>query len=298
MSESINRNNYTDATLDQWANDFWTICSEKERERNLLQTWSMVVEYAASVGEAIREEKFQDALVSLARAFFWIGVFSNKLNKDSNVARHFRDSNFLSLGAMVWFKYPKICPACLKKECLCPVLERKFSQQEAEEELSQIRGEPQTWQNTMPGKLDAWEDMFREIYHGPYKTKPIEEIGFHFLEEIGEVQCAIRHLATLQDNGGTLNRLKRELFKEIADTVSWTFSLVKKIEWYARNLETLLKGLGAEGRSQFSLELSEKIKLSQILWNVLRQKEGNEIGCPECGKRPCDCKRVRWKLNA
>lgn len=297
----ITRETVPSATLDHWLEEFWSVYSTPDLERDLHRTWSMAYEDATRVGEAIRENKPKNCLKYLAHTFCWIASFVAKLKYDLRVHERFKTPGFeYKLSSVVWEKYPGICPKCLEENCICPVLEgEEFLKGTAKErKLALAR---RNNREKLPDSMDAWGKMFADIYDKAHFIRSLDELGFHLLEEMGEVEEVIRKLATYetlqQPKKPTKKQLQSDLVKEVADTVSWCFSIVRKIAREAQNFQEIEKIYGGEQRTAQGAFITSTLTLSQVLWKEYQRKvkggKGNiidtydEIGCPVCDQRCC-----------
>jgi NTP pyrophosphatase (non-canonical NTP hydrolase) len=81
--------------------------------------------------------------------------------------------------------------------------------------------------------LDELVEMFDEIYSPNYYSMSIDEIAFHFTEEIGEVAEQIKEIRGWERQARRQNAKKNEILehlrRELADVSSWTAGLVNKI---------------------------------------------------------------------
>jgi NTP pyrophosphatase (non-canonical NTP hydrolase) len=299
----ITKENLDDATLDDWQEEFWGVYHRQDRDRNLHQVWSMAYEDATKVGEAIREGNPQGCLNALAHTFCWIASFVAKVGKDESVYPRFqRIKEFNKLSSVVWFKYPKTCPSCLNPNCICLILKKKFGPDEVESVLAKKRISEKP-----PTIMDDWDTMFARIYDKAHLLRSLSELGFHLLEEMGEVEEVIRKIATWTKNSkDPLRKLRKDLVLEVADTVSWCFSIVRKIAADAEKYEAVEEGYRAESDPSFNKEgfTTSRLTLSKVLWAEYCPKGRNEIWCPTCWKkakgkvgRPCKCEIGEWMLK-
>ena len=159
-SSSIDASNYRAATIEDWADEFWSIYEGYDRKRGLLETWSMAVEDAVKVATAIRTSRLDLALRSLAHTFGWILALSNKIRNDDSVHERFRIKALANLKEAIWYKYPQKCSTCLNRTCVCVLLGRTPPTADlASQDLALARRN-----ELMPGSLLQWELMFQNIY--------------------------------------------------------------------------------------------------------------------------------------
>lgn len=298
----ITEETLSDATLDHWKEEFWFLYHKPDLKQNLHRVWSMAYEDATRVGEAIRENNMKDCLEHLAHTFCWIACFVAKLAEGSRISKHFKIPQFQRLSNVVWYKYPNICPTCFSERCICPLKKRldKPSEEEQRIKLETFRDKP-----APDFSMERWEKMFERIYENAHFIRSLDELGFHLLEEMGEVEEVIRKIATW---GGKkwrdepqeeedLVKLQLRLVEEVADTVSWCFSIVRKIAKDARKYQELEKDYGRKRKRALTTFTLPRLTLSQVLWNEYHREGRNEIVCHKCGERPCNLEEIKWVLT-
>lgn len=280
MAFPIRSDNHSESTLDDWMNEFWQVYRHRDSNLSPVEMWAMAAEDASKVGEGIREGSPERALNGLAHAFCWVCSFAARLFYDERIAPVLKISGFrgiATLSDIVWFKYPGLCLRCLRGGCICPV-------------LPQAPEKNQDWENTvrtareggrLPQEIRDWERHFVNIYDTAHFIKSLEELGFHYLEEFGEVFSATRKLLAVNPeniNDGALGKLQENLIEEIADVISWTFSMARKL---GRQAEEIEKAAGT------AFGIADKFRLASLLWGVYKREAADEIGCPVCHERVC-----------
>lgn len=220
-------------TLDEWEKIFYEKGSKQLGELTPFQVWLRSVENAGTrVAEFIRKEEYMKATESLGNAFGLLCYFVKK----------FRESHKIrSLSEISWYKYPGMCYACADKvsksevteeeyvSCICLGMQGKpDDKQKSEKRLKQARKKKKK-----PRTLDEWSDMIKSIYKGAHSVSPISAICLHFIEEIGEVTRELYEFCELKKRGAEKRELEEKIKKleeEIADTFSWIFGLMNKID--------------------------------------------------------------------
>lgn len=304
------------ATLDEWQEEFWYVYKDLDKKRDLHKVWSMAYEDATKVGEAIREGNPKECLKALAHTFCWIASFVAKLGKDESCHPRFKGmKEFNKLSSVVWFKYREVCPACGESPCVCPIKRAKYTSREWAAERkriwAKIKNEEPGFKKAadVPNKpLDWWQAMFRDIYLGTHNIIRLEDIGFHLLEEMGEVEERIRDIATRRNvRQKLLKKLQEDLVGEVADTVSWCFSIVRKIAADAETFKPLAREYGLYtgfSSSQAQGRIASELTLARVLLSEYCPEGQDTIRCPTCWKRskgrkgrPCGCKIISdWRL--
>ena len=122
--------------------------------------------------------------------------------------------------------------------------------------------------------------MFREIYEKNIFHSSIETIAFHLLEEVGEVAKAMISIYTWRENGESSYEKLQELKEELADVMSWTFTLVLKLQDEFKEVEH-----GAKKFRHLDENQCLRISLAAAIW----EKYGidNNLGCRICKDSPC-----------
>lgn len=185
-------------TLNEWQTMFSKIYGRHNSKVPFPEIWLHLMEEAGEIAEDLRKENFKRLSYDLPDVFAWLCAFSNKFN--------------VSLDELVWNKFPAICPYCEQEEnCICiaasypdynPTRLRDFRKRDEKK----------------PETLEAWQNMFKTIYWNVNRDRPRFAIGFHLMEEIGEVAKEIRV--------GDREKCKEEL----ADVFAWIIALVMKAE--------------------------------------------------------------------
>lgn len=283
----------------------------------LMPMWSRVVEDASKVAEGIRKDQPTEALVHLAHVFQWTLNFVTRLQKEDQTQIGLNSYSF-SVGIdkvgneipykfktiedVLWYKYPGICTHCVGSECGCPgsFVQKEY---EAEKRINDCRRK----KRGRPRTLSEWDETLGAIFKRVHRTQSVADMGFHFLEEVGEVSRAIRRLLTadkLREGNIRDQVIQRQinLIEEIADVLSWSFSLTRRFgerhsasQAYVDSLGDHRRPLTAPG-SRADEILDPAFKMADILWSAYRlpieEVEelglGNQqIGCPICKKPIC-----------
>lgn len=283
----INEGNFDKTTISDWGKDFWEIYEIHDKKRSLADIWLIVNEEAASTCEGIREGNYEALLKSLAHTFCWILSFVNKILYDENVDNRFKDKiNFGQIENIIIYKYPSHCLSCWHRQCMCPVLSNKvkLNQETVSKQRERLTNKCLNW------SLDEWQEMFDNIYSAAHKNLSISEIGFHFAEEVGEVSTEIRMMQECPEE--EVGKYRIQLYEEIADTLSWCFSLLCRVKVQLDRSIEISKYFG-EKREATS------VTMSRLLWNEYRSPNRECIVCHKCkninttnGSRDvhCDCK--------
>ncbi len=184
-------------TLDEWQDMFEKIYTKRNDGQEIALIWLHVVWELGSIAKDMRKGDAGSLRTNLPNLFAWLCAASSKLR--------------IKLSAVVWKKYPGVCPYCKKdSRCIC------LSEEKSSYDPSSLVDYREA--NTRPRSLEEWLAMFQTIYGNVNSIVWREQIGFHLTEEVGEVS-------------DTIIRGHREDFKEeIADTFAWMAAISLKID--------------------------------------------------------------------
>lgn len=224
---------------------------------------------------------------------------------------------------IVGIKYPHVCGHCQENPCKCDPLsmERKKDKSALYEALLRRRERAVDSFENFSIK-DAMEE-FDDIYSGRIHIQTLDNIGFHFLEEIGEAAVRVRQLSQLRritddESTGIDSAFLRELLtvEGIVENYTKHKKPLKPIDYASRD-PSILKarlvdakmGLVIEIGDSFSWfcailnklgSISKSIRnnskerepiikpLEQVLNEVYFDSDGN-ARCPSCNSNPCKC---------
>lgn len=275
-------------TIDECSEMFSDIYFDKDRKRSYSEIWLSTVYHASNVGEAIRERNYVNACHNLAEVFCWMSGFLRKCNSEDNNNSSFKITE--SLSELVWLKYPAECPLCEKNHCQCPIYKtyiNKLTPEKKEALYDKIekKGAEEIEYKNNVRELDRLVSVFSNIYGNSYVLMSIEEIGFHFLEEVGEVTEMINKLSIL-DKIDSANMTKtqkedremylRQLKRELADVFSWSTALIIKLNILIDEISSVIREYskietGDDGNVMISN--IEPIKFSDILGKFYKEQQ-------------------------
>jgi len=221
-------------SLDEWEKHFYERGSEQLGGLTPSSIWLRSVENAGTrVAEFIRREEYQEAVESLGEALGLLCCF----------VRKYREGHELStLSDIAWNKYPGMCYACADKipenevkqkdyvSCICLGMQGKpKAKKKSKENLERAQK-----MKKKPRTLDEWSGMIKAIYKEAHSVLPISGLCLHFIEEIGEVTRELYEYDALEKRNTVEKKVLAKKIKklegEIADTFSWIFGLVNKID--------------------------------------------------------------------
>jgi len=165
------------------------------------------------------------------------------------------EENYADL--IILLKYPHCCPFCERKEhCNClGMSEDEYKKKKEELENVEVRAaimknseaieiSAGTPKFVLPEKgIRGWKDMFKRIYGRQIRSQTLEQVGFHLMEEIGEVARALRKVKEAVRKAEKAKEVREkeareeEIYKEVAnlqdelaDTFDWIIAMILKIE--------------------------------------------------------------------
>lgn len=201
--------------LDRWSKGFSGIYKNNDDQRTLANFWMQVSNDASKVAEEVRKKDYQNTVYRLGNAFCWMCCFTERLKQDMKESEPGRDL-LKQRGELFqdWIleRYPLVCHHCAKKPCICilntELMENRnelaFKEKWESEKLEIIKrfGEVKKSisdikQHCCELPLDKFFEEFFQIYGNKTELSSLEDLTFHYLEEVGEVAHAITHLETL-----------------------------------------------------------------------------------------------------
>ena len=273
-------------TIDEFVDAFEKVYGYLDRERSIERMWLQVVEEASSVAEAVREVNYVEVVSHLTNTFCWICGLVAKCRKEQKSILHFQED----FSSIIWRKYPNKCPLCETNPCQCLIKKREIDQRSTQEKTriyARIGKRAQRSIEDRIKNLDRIVEMFEEIFGPSYFIMPIEEITFHFTEEVGEVAEQIRELYALEKPSTKVKnrerereRIANEFLKELADVFSWMCGILIKINYMIGNVNDILMEFS---RSQ---EKFREIRFSELLKKYYME-EGRLV-CRTCRQEKCD----------
>lgn len=316
-------------TLDEWVNATWQTFSHNDSKRRPTDMWGSVAIYTSTIAEGLRKARYDEVFKGIAHTFIWIASFIAKCKHDRNLSELFKpiDTIFEDVVALM---YPQRCGHCKHCPCTCSLhaveLEAKSDKKVRVETLKVAREEFRRETNYKTWRVDLWVDMIARIYENPVKLLPVEVIGFHLAEEVGEVAKAIRGAQHMEGKEATLrekytgDRLQEELQRytreveeqryelqlEIAQSFSWLCSLFLRIRNILEGLKDPKEVRTVHGEKEYVVDIGIDVKadrrdenmkgncrhrllFSDLLVNRFGANGGTKFICDNCGESPCRC---------
>lgn len=298
---------------------FSELYSQADSTRTPEQMWIAVMAHTSSIGESIRRVAFESLLDSAAHTFCWLCSFVNK-------CRTLPDEDLFSikesLCGIVSLKYPGVCGHCKQKPCQCdPVrMDKEVDKSAAYKDLLDRRA--RVLKSFEGYSIEDGRKVFDEIYGGRTHIQTLENIGFHFLEEIGEAALCVRKLGQLraiavEDSTGIDAAFVKQLstVKGIVDNYVKYRKPSKEID-YTSTKPDMLKARVVEAKMGLVVEIGDSFswfcailnKLNSISKSIFDEPEkhsdiirrledvlnsvyfdSGNARCPSCKNKPCRC---------
>ena len=189
-------------------------------------------------------------------------------------------------------------------ECLTTPGTEDRDKAEEEDRKKWRRHYAETYIDEMPSGIGAWETMFKRIFGLNAEKSTLDAVAFHLGEEVGEVAECVTLLYTYDTrreppdphnslvNGAptpeALNHRIVELSEEIADALSWTFSLMFKIKepFIAVNNYT-----SVISRKVSDIDsVIDHLNVTDLFWDRYGDigSPSGRLHCPACREHTCD----------
>lgn len=253
------RKDYDKRTIEDWIIILYGIYQEHNRLCNSHELWLQVVNDASQLAETVRRQIIRTKVSSefnvytqLARLFCRISAFIGRHIYDSESPLHHDPiTELMRLKPLddyiggeeryekwILWKYPYACPTCGNCPCVCAayrdIMEDRNNPRYDDfwaKNVEQFVTKKNTYRQNDTGPnekvielcnstIDDWVNMFYDIYGSGHIDMSLESIGFHFLEEIGEVSDGILCLNELfkhKERIGVYRQSKMDLHQKILE---------------------------------------------------------------------------------
>ncbi|KAB2893792.1 MAG: hypothetical protein F9K28_07530 [Bacteroidetes bacterium] len=195
-------------TIREWQKMFNKIYGKNNKELTDADAWIQFMEETGEFAKIMRKQNYAGLGDGLADLFAWLCAFA--------------DHRAIDIEDALWRKYPRICPYCEKHmNCVC-IAETQhaiYDEGAISHYIANIDNRPKTF--------SEWYAMFKDIYGNMNRVISRESIGFHLIEEVGQVARKIR--AKKPD----------EYALEMADVFAWLIAVTMKFEGQIASLDTL-----------------------------------------------------------
>lgn len=325
--KKTDKNSVGKMALDEITNIVPAIYSNKDIYRSVWDIWLHATHHAAAIGEEVRKYKpGQKLLNEIADFAMWLFTFTEKIRGPfEDLKEEYLKENNIRIGEftirterifsdIIWNKYPGVCPICfwrrvnngikssaeIEKPCDCLIHdvenrdkadteeEKKKKEKNNQERVKALRKYARSRLENKPATIDGWQEMWRKLYEANLRQISLVDIGFHLLEELGEVSDAMLRMYSYTETFDGQPRWNQIwLEEEVADVFSWLLTLVNSLQIIPDITEQFLEHLGVSD----ILKLHEhKIMLSRIIWHRYGSTEHEDFRCQACNELPCECK--------
>lgn len=324
--------NYKTASLEVYQSEVEAIWGRYITERPALLTWLHVVDHASAACEGVRKREWNIVLEEVGTVLVWWLAFIAKLNA---LQRQLQDneSTFslpFSPSEIIWTKYPQVCPVefglhvksnqgkkrieqlwldVYDRPCGCLARKKEVEHRSpAEKEFAKecLWKVARAFSDRRPRAICRMEEMLRRFFSPQAYVLSVDEIAFHFMEEVGEVSVAIVNASKSKalrkpkvDSGLIKEERKqamRSLVEELADVFSWAVTLVNKVRLEFSSFEKYFMKSRNKNKDDLRLKLREllgqeakRINLGDILWKKYGDETQNHLRCSACNVRECRC---------
>jgi hypothetical protein len=317
----------SERSIKEWMATFELLYADADSRRTPEAVWNAAIGHCNTMGESIRTMTLKKGLLTAAaHAFCWMCSFLNRCNPEREPSSVFTFEGCLS--GVVALKYPDMCPHCLGKPCSCNTTAIEHKSDKAADYRKLLEERKAFRLVRYEGfSVARWQETFNSIFGNNVHQMTLESIGLHFLEEVGEVVTAIRHLrdlrgvldkkvagvdesylqglTTVEKIVGTHAKIKSKLPRldseeEKADFKRSCFINDDPLIWKWRLAEAKMAMIVEIGDT-FSWYCSVLNKIKSIsadndmqlppLEQRLREEYfvGGQPRCPTCGKSKCAC---------
>lgn len=298
-------------TIDDYVTQTFRIWGAKDADRPIADVWLRAVHHASALGESLRRRLYDEAADELAHVAIWLLSFVAKLHADKEGLDRLYTSE-TPLSQIIWNKYPNCCPACYGRhvvlggshdwedgtlhECDC-ILElaaveqrnQKLSRPKKRRVKAGVKNYARrVGPNGFAGhSLMELEQVFEKMFRRNIFAQSIQDVGYHFLEEIGEVSYALASVYTYVGVEPTTKRWKdslAEVENEVADAFSWLFAVSAKLRDTFEVSDRYIKRMS--GGVVDSMAAST-INVATLLWQRYGIK--GRFRCRQCADEECRC---------
>jgi hypothetical protein len=320
VEEDKNEVEESHTKIKDWQKVFYELYSQADSNRTPEQMWIAVTAHTSSIGENIRKVAFEKLLNSAAHTFCWLCSFVNKCNglKKDDI---FSISE--SLCGIVSLKYPNKCGHCGQLPCNCDPEKMEGEEDKLARYRELLDCRNRDLKSYEEYSIEDYRKMFFGIYRGRLHIQTLENIGFHFLEEIGEAAVSVRQLSQLRkiaddDRTGIDSAFLKGL--TTADGIVQNHTKYhkdpKKIK-YASKKPEMLKARVVNAKMDLVAEIADSFSwfcailnkldrisksiydkpeehdtlkpLEKVLNDVYIDPATGKARCPSCQKNPCKC---------
>jgi len=193
--EAKQRPKLKERTTTEWMKIFSSLYSKTDSDRTPEQMWIAVMAHASTIGEDIRKYSIESLTTHAAHMFCWLCSFINRCN-----ALPSDDVFSISepLFGIVSVKYPGACGHCTDAVCSCDPKKIESVKDKAGKYALLLDRRKRDCTSFESYSIESYRTMFYDVFGRKLQIQTLENIGFHFLEEIGEAAVSVRQLSQLR----------------------------------------------------------------------------------------------------
>jgi len=294
--------------LDDYVQVVPRIYGAHDQNRSIWDVWCHTLHHGAAVAERIRKNEPRDKLYrEIADFSLWLFTLVQKLSGRPARRKSPNETDVETLiriargcSDLLWHRYPGVCHLCYARRtrigsrplldlCDCAAQppdcrDKKTKRQDSKD----LRRFSEANRSRKPKTIDLWQIMFGGVFKANIERLSLLEIGFHLMEELGEVSDALVRMYSYTENdfrAGEPGWRQARLEGQIADVFSWLFGLVEKLNYLERTeTEANRKGAGTGSPPP------EQVSLSGVIWRRYGSDRLRSFRCPACDRDVCACR--------
>lgn len=281
--------------LDEFVNVVAAIYSVHDKHRSIWDVWCHTLHHAAGVAHQVRiggiEKKLYEEIADFS---LWLFTTVLKMKGNFGESAGTIEESLIRIGSscsdLLWHKYPNICPLCSTDRipstpglipCKCSGQITESEEKDARRQrLLGVRNYGNNIRHEKPSSIDAWQQMFADVFRKSLASLSLRQIVLHIMEELGEASDAMIRMYTYKEETfrlGEPNWRQVNLEGQLADVFSRTFALAEKL--HLLKSETQSSDAGP----------SEPVRLSGIIWKRYGSDGLRSFFCPFCKQPVCCC---------
>jgi NTP pyrophosphatase (non-canonical NTP hydrolase) len=298
--------------LDEYVALVPKIYSAHDQNRSIWDVWCHTLHHAAAVAERLRKEAPADKLLTeIADFALWLFTVVQKLSGTLGARKTPNETVAEALiriesgcSDLIWHRYPGVCHLCYARRtkvrgnlpkglglldpCDCsPQMPDCRDKNTKRRDSRSLRKFSEARRSQKPRNVDEWQSMFGAIFGASTEQLSAADVGFHILEELGEVSDAMVRMYSYTKKGfrtGEPNWRQARLEGQIADVFSWLFALVEKL-----NQPKLIRPETERVHAKAKSLPTGRVMLSGTIWRRYGSDRLNSFWCPVCRSVVCSC---------
>jgi NTP pyrophosphatase (non-canonical NTP hydrolase) len=298
--------------LDEYVALVPKIYSAHDQNRSIWDVWCHTLHHGAAVAERLRKGVPADKLLTeIADFALWLFTVVQKLSGRPGARKTPSETAAETLiriesgcSDLIWHRYPGVCHLCYARRTKVSgslpkgvgLLDPCDCSQQAPDcrvkntkrlDSRGLRRFSETRRSQKPKNIDEWQSMFGAIFGASTQQLSVADVGFHILEELGEVSDAMVRMYSYTKKDfrtGEPNWRQARLEGQIADVFSWLFTLVEKL-----NEPKLIRPETERDHAKAKSSPTMRVMLSGTIWRRYGSDLLNSFWCPVCHSAVCSC---------